>query len=161
MARKRLEINKVTLLNCVMEAEKDGPLKNESELFQTVSALYEQRTGQAVHWGVVRLRLSEWSVSYKTEKGKRGRAKLSSEQKTAMQDGRTSRAEKLLKFSDSYELMYKRFPKRFHPVIDKAKAGSTMAHVKLECLDCQGCQTNEIKNCPVKHCGLYPIRPYK
>lgn len=30
--------------------------------------------------------------------------------------------------------------------------------IKLKCLDCSTYNTNEIKECPVKNCSLYPFR---
>ena len=30
--------------------------------------------------------------------------------------------------------------------------------IKLKCLDCSSYNTNEIKECPVKNCPLYPFR---
>jgi hypothetical protein len=47
------------------------------------------------------------------------------------------------------------------PMIDKAEAGSVPAAIKLACLDCSGWQRQEVRDCVIVGCPLYPHRPFQ
>ena len=50
----------------------------------------------------------------------------------------------------------------YKKVYDKAmNSKSKAAAIKAKCLDCMGWLSNEVKNCPITYCPLYPHRPYK
>ncbi len=45
---------------------------------------------------------------------------------------------------------------------ERAMAGrSKVAAIKVKCLDCCGWQKEEVRNCQVPACPLYPYRPYQ
>lgn len=158
MARTEIPVDKDILIQCITEAESNGPLKNESALWNKLSELYKVKTGVDVEWGVMRLRVNSWKLDKQTKKGKRGRQSLSPEQKVAMQAGRQNR-EKGSKAS--FDAMYSIYDKKWHPVIKKAEKGNIKARVKLKCLDCSCQQPVEIRLCTLIDCSLHDIRPFQ
>jgi hypothetical protein len=47
------------------------------------------------------------------------------------------------------------------PLIEQAEAGSLPAAIKLMCLDCSGWERNDVRDCVIDWCPLYPHRPYQ
>jgi hypothetical protein len=54
----------------------------------------------------------------------------------------------------------KRLPKMALPIA-KAEAGSLPAAVKLKCLDCAGWVKQEVRDCAIRKCPLFPHRPFQ
>jgi hypothetical protein len=76
--------------------------------------------------------------------------------------GRTpSRREKMAAFAGSFGLMRKGYPKIALPLIDKMEQGSLAAAVKLKCLECSCWVRQEVRDCVITDCALYPFRPYQ
>jgi hypothetical protein len=169
MSRRSINVNRQLLVSSIAEAEKNGPLINRITLSNKVAEIYNSKTdSEMITHSVVTLRIKEWSLTVKTPVGKRGRAAgiaLTDEQKAAMKNGRKGgRAAKFAKNEDiqkSFDLMYQRFDSTYKGLVDRAKAGSLKAAVKLHCLDCSNFQPNEVKNCVCNYCPLYPFRPYQ
>lgn len=169
MARVAVNVNRQLLVSSINEAEKEGPLSNRITLANKVAEIYNTKVStNFITHSIVTLRIKEWNLSVKTPVGKRGRttgSQLTEEQKTAMKNGRKGgRAAKFKNNTDilqSFDAMYTKFDKTYHPLVDRAKNGSLKAAVKLHCLDCSNFQSNEIKNCVCNQCPLYPFRPYQ
>ncbi len=53
------------------------------------------------------------------------------------------------------------FPRTALPTIAQAENGSLPAAIKLMCLDCSGWVRQEVRDCVVVTCPLFPHRPFK
>jgi hypothetical protein len=73
-----------------------------------------------------------------------------------------TRREKMKQFADTFAQMRKRFPRTALPIIDQAeKKGGHPVAIKLMCLDCVNHVRQEIRDCAVTWCPLFPHRPYQ
>lgn len=50
---------------------------------------------------------------------------------------------------------------RFDKMCDRLEGGSFKAAIALMCVSCCAGVTNEVKNCEIKDCPLYQLRPWK
>jgi hypothetical protein len=64
-------------------------------------------------------------------------------------------------FADTFARQRREFPKIALPLIAKVENGSMAAAVKLKCLDCSGWVKAEVRDCVIRECPLYPVRPYQ
>lgn len=164
MARKKLEVNKVTLQRAVEKAEENGSLSKLSELYEKVAENYNLSQHENITSSIVGLRIKEYKIETKTKPGKRGREKMTDKQKAAMQQNRTSKAEKFSNSPVALKIlnnMRKDVPERFQSVVEKVTEGSRTAAVKLKCLECSGYQTPEVRHCTAIQCPLWLFRPYQ
>jgi hypothetical protein len=162
MARVTIPVDQNKLLQCIKEAEKNGPLSNLNALYQEVARLYGD---PKVTYSVVGLRIAQWKLPKITKAGKKGRSGGNPTWLTGSRTGkRTSKAEKFKK-DDTIQNILKEHrritPERFLPVVEQMAKGSRSAAVKLKCLDCVGWVTSEVKLCPSDDCPLYLFRPYR
>jgi hypothetical protein len=73
-----------------------------------------------------------------------------------------TRAEKMKKFPDTFAEQRRRFPRTALPIIDQAeKKGSLPAAIKLTCLECANFVRQEVRDCTIVWCPLFPHRPYQ
>lgn len=149
--KRPVQVDRGKLTRSIVEAEKEGPLPKQGDLWKKVAEIYGDPKVTA---SVVYLRVKEWNLAVKTTAAKKGR-RLSGGGK------RRPRAEKMKAFSSNFLKMKKETPPRFIPLVVLSEQGSMRAALKLKCLDCMGFQTVEIKRCPVSGCSLYPYRPYQ
>ena len=171
MGRRKLEINRKKFEKAIKQAEKDGPLSNRSELWEKVAAIYNQMdVPDPLSHSVVYLRVKEWEITVKTPVGKCGRAAgpMTDEQKAKIAESRKNRKSKAEKFSSDedaqahFENLKKNTPERFWTLIDKIAKGSRTAAVKLNCLQCMGFVTKDVKTCTAsKICSMWLFRPYQ
>lgn len=168
-----------TLLRRILkEIEADGPLKNQSMLYQKTAeqynnALRDIKMGanangilvesifDSITSSVVMLRIKENNIRVKTLPGKRGRPRGTIKLKDGQPIKRTTRAEKFQnnpKIVESLEAIRKEFPQK-QGWVDKLEGGSVIYGVRLKCYECGGGQVSEIKNCPILACPLYPFLP--
>ena len=168
MAKKTTPVDRPKLVQCIQEAEKDGVLANQSELFKKVAELYNAtEEGKGITHSIVGLRVKEWDLEVQTPKGRRGLGPMSDEQKAAMQAARGNRKSKAEKFAESDTVqkilseLKEMTPERFHPLVESIRKGSRSAAVKLHCLECSGFQTKEVKLCACNTCPMYLFRPYQ
>ncbi len=61
----------------------------------------------------------------------------------------------------SFDTMKKDFPLKYNIAINSAEKGSIMSFVLLKCVDCSGFNIDEVTNCTVVGCPLWPIRPFQ
>ena len=74
---------------------------------------------------------------------------------------RKPRAEKMAAHAASFAEMRREFPRLALPIIARVEAGSLAAAVQLKCLDCSSWARQEVRDCTVTDCPLYPVRPYQ
>lgn len=93
---------------------------------------------------------------------------LTEEQKAKMRAAReasggkrTSRRDRVAAHAASLEGMRRTFPKMALPLIDKIEGGSLTAAVQLKCLECSSWVRQEVRDCVVRDCPLYSVRPYQ
>ena len=164
MAKKTITVHKERLAKAINEAESNGPLKNQSELFKKVAEIYDE---DKVTYSVIGLRIKEWNIKVKTPKGHKGAGTMSEEQKTAMLAARGNRKTKAEKFEKSdmaqkaLSELESAVPERFQPLVESIKKGSRSSAVKLKCLECSVYQTREVKLCECYSCPLWLFRPYQ
>lgn len=170
MARIKKNINRKSLEQAIKQAEKDGPLTNRGELWKAAADIYNENNKEKITHSVVYLRVNEWEIEVKTPVGKRGRAggPMSKETKNKIAESRKNRKSKSKKFESSedaqqhFEELRKNTPKRFHPLIALIAKGSRTAAVKLNCLQCCGYATKEVRFClSRKICSMWLFRPYQ
>ena len=159
-------VNKELLIASIKEAEANGPLLNQSAVFQKSAGIYNTKkdaTLPELNAGIVSLRVKEFSITIITPKGKKGRAAGSSPVGFGGTGKRTPKAEKFAADKEvvqKFQDLYKDTPERFQPVLERARKGSRTAAAKLKCLECCSWQTGEVAKCQVT-CFLWPFRPYK
>ena len=172
MARKTVPVDRDALVAAIAHVEgKDGYSGGKTEMCKAAAEQYNKvvNPSKPITHSVVYLRIEEFKIPIKTKAKKRGRGKMTDEQKAAMQAGRAASKgkTKAQKFAAdpvaqrNFQLLRDRTPERFHPVIDKVEEGSRTAAVKLACLECSNFQTVEIRECPCEQCPLFMFRPYQ
>ena len=157
MAKVKLEINKVDFQKIVDDLESKQSFESPSLLWKAVEDTDWAKVMQPrpLTAAIAYTRAKELGITYKTQPGKRGVGLHGPAVK------KVPRAEKMKKFSGSFEKMRVEIPVRWHNLIEKAEGGSKTAAIKLKCLDCSCWQPPEIKHCTSPSCSLYPIRPYQ
>lgn len=148
MPRTSVTVDRERLIKAIEQAESKGPLKNLSVLWEDASVAYND---PKVTPSVVYLRAREWALPVKTQPGKRGRAGATPA---------TSREKGARIELPTFDMLRKEYPEHKR-TIDKAERGSLKAAIKLKCIDCSNNQKQEIKECMVKGCSLYPFRPWR
>lgn len=164
MARQKLEINKAAFQQVVTQLEAEKEFGNPSELWAAVESTEWAKNLQPrpLTRQVAYIRAKELGIIYKTQPGKRGPRVMTEEQLARMREGRgqrRSRSEKMGAFAESFEQMRKSFPAQFLPLIERAAKGSLRAALTLKCLECSAYQRNEVRQCEVFDCPLFPHRP--
>lgn len=171
MGRRMVIVDQGKLQIALNLAEKNGALKNLSELWKAAEVEYNKLDGipEPVTFSTVMLRAIEWKLLYTTKAGKKGKAKgvaLSAEQKAAMQAGRGKRKsgshpmkdkvraamEQRLKDNDQLALL---------PLVDRVIEGSPSACRKWNCLECVCYDRKEVRDCSDFACAFYLKRPYQ
>ena len=174
MAKTATPVNKESLVAAINEAEKNGPLKNQSVLWKEAAKLYNEvfkdDIFKAISHSVVMLRARDWDVEIKTPAGRRG-GPLTDEHKAAMAAGRGSRTSRSEKFASNdsvqeafaamQQMLETNDASRFSSLVDKIKKGSMRAAVQLNCLQCCAFQTKEVRLCGCQECPLWAFRPYQ
>lgn len=174
MARTAIPVCRLTLEAAVAKVEQNGPLATMNGLAESVATEYNATApGEFRHiaFSTVLLRIKEWRLETKTRPGKRGRKSMSPEQKEAMREGRGRRTPKAEKMQSSPALraslnamvdsMEPELQERFAGTIERVKQGSRSAAVALNCLNCSGYSTAEVRKCVCVHCPLWAFRPYQ
>jgi hypothetical protein len=157
-----------TLAASIQEAEKDGGLVNRGVLWEKVAELYNANLPEGyskVLPSTVYVKVRELNLPVKTEKGKRSGGVINFTGK------RKSKRPKAEEFAENFDIqqslkeMRQRVPlrliDRLDPILKQIAAGSRSAGVKLHCLECSGYVSKEVRECVMKHCALYPFRPYQ
>lgn len=164
MSRTAIEVDRDYLTRSIKEAEKDGPLKGFSQLFEKVAEIYNGKVAKApgsiraITPAIAGLRIKGWGIKTLTQKGKRGR---SGGFGTGPKGVRVKKGEKFASNPEIVEALKKlkeSTPAKYHPLVDQVANGSRKAADKLKCLACSCYQPIEVKNCPVKACALWPFR---
>lgn len=62
---------------------------------------------------------------------------------------------------DLESLEFRKQSERFLPVIEALRSASRSASVKLNCLDCTCYNIEEIRNCDISSCAMWPVRPFQ
>lgn len=163
--RKKKIVNESRLRYAIEQAEKDGPLSTQNEVYEKAAEIYNNgNSGDKLTHSVVMLRCKEFGIELKT-KVSRGRRKMTEEQKQAMAEGRGQRRSKAEKFAENPALqlwikqLEKEVPPNYSHILEKVKSGSRAAANHLKCLECSGYQSAEIRKCTVIGCPLWGFRP--
>ena len=164
---KNTEVDREKLWKAVQTVEAKGPLPSLKMLQEAVATEYNDTAIDEITYSIVGLRIKEWAIPILTKPGKRG-GPMTKAHKAALAKGRkmgrTSRADKF-KANESVcaalNVLEKNTPERFHSLVEKVREGSMSAAVKLNCLDCSGYITAEVRLCQIKQCPMYAFRPYQ
>lgn len=163
MGRRKKEVNRNWLIECIRKAEENGPIESGVvALYQEVAELYNAgNVPEPITHSVVGLRIKDWKLPHQTTLGKRGNNNLGN-----IRSGtRSSTAEKFSENSaivEHFATLRERTPKEFHNLIDQSENGSRTAAVKLNCLECSGFVRKEVRLCQCEgSCSLWAFRPYQ
>lgn len=174
--RTKKPVDVAVLRAAIQEAEKNGPLPNLDALWKKAAEIYNSKFGVPDHhitFSVVLLRVKELGIETQTKPGRRKGQGLSPEHKAAMQAGRSGRRSRAEKFADdpAKAAAFKDLraeakfiadgTERFLPIVEKIEAGSLTAAVRLNCLQCVGGSTGDVRGCEVTRCPLWAFRPYQ
>ncbi len=146
------------------ELENQLNLLEEGQQFTNRSALYKAVC--ETPWGIAQnlsppliyLRVKEFQIPLRTPLGRRGGGTM--EAARAQRSAGLSKKDKLAVFARTFQILRAKMP-HHENIIQKAEEGSTKALIKLKCLDCCCDQREEIRNCLVVSCPLFPVRPYQ
>lgn len=175
MARVSFAVNRSLLEDCIREVENKQTFSTQLKLHKAVENLYNSKAKiKGITFSIVMLRIKEWNIQIKTQKGKRGLAKgvpLSAERKQKMQDGRkeNSKTKKLIssKKNENGSIVpgnrFQYVPSNYHALQIKAET-SLAAAVKANCYACQAWTPredgiNKVKECKVFACPMWTHRP--
>ena len=156
--RTQIQLDLAFAQECI---RKNEPVSRHiSDLVKLTASLYNEKFGVNYSPTLFYLRIKSGELHTSLKPGKRGRPAgiaLSSEQKEAMQKGRTR--ERKIRTADLPAL------KKMHPeyslLCEKVAAGSKTAAIKLKCLNCTCFQIKEISLCTSTDCALHSFRPYR
>ena len=91
--------------------------------------------------------------------------RLTPEEMKAKKDEREAIIGACLRENSGFAKIYPHLDKRHHWLFCKLwnqpKTLSKTERIKAKCVDCSGYQTEEVRNCNVKSCALWEIRPYQ
>jgi rubrerythrin len=72
-----------------------------------------------------------------------------------------TRKQKMASYAETFAKQRKRFPKMALPIIDQCEQGKLQSFVKLMCLECSHWVRQEVRDCVIPWCPLFPIRPFQ
>lgn len=157
--RKALDIDRKCMTEIIERLEKENTYDTQTALFSAVSSEYHSARNLKVSPALVYLRVKEWGLTLKTQKGKKG---------GTIPVGQRERGLKLKSTKAQQSINYYRKVlsadkegKKYMHLVDKMAKGSLKASLKLKCLDCGNFQTQEVKFCECYSCPLHAIRPYQ
>ena len=169
MSKPEMKGDKGLLIACIGTAERDGPRRSLSELWQTVAPLYNATLPSGypeITPSVVMLRVTSWGIPVKTVPGRKGRTFTDTERAAVAERFKGTRGKrkgKPLPATMDVALLRRRTPAALQPLIDRiiAPRGNLKAAVKLNCLQCCGYARKEVSRCSAFACPLYRFRPYQ
>jgi len=170
MAKTSIPVDKDLLQQAIETAESKETFPNQSKLWAKVAEIYNQNDGvKSISGSVVYLRVNQFGLSCKTEKGRKRRGPMSEEQKAKMQEARKnasrmSKADKLKtipKYEENIIRLREVTPTSLHSLIEKMANGSRVAAEKLQCLQCTGFDRSSVRECSSMSCPLFLYRPYQ
>lgn len=163
--RKPIILDRDVLARTVEAVEAEGKVSNRTQLYHAISqSLCEQ--GITASTPVIVRHIEQFAIPIKTPKGERGGT-------NALEAARVARKEKSgrKKSPDSNmgteELMISRLIQTGmdRPAnrtrVKKAAASNKKAILELHCLECVGGSPSDVRDCTVKNCFSYHIRPYQ
>ena len=159
MGRRLIEVDISTLKASIEEAEENGPLSTQNDVWKKTAEIYNSTPGipESITFSVVFLRAKQNNIEIKT-KSARGRKPKST------QDVVTREVTTVVETSSpgtNVSELYVSVPERFHVLIGKIDKGSKVAAIKLNCLHCCGFVPVEVRGCTSKVCPLHKFRPYQ
>lgn len=169
MGRPMIQVDQNSLTTIINRCEANKTYRNHSELFKDVASLYNDQHKTTLTPAIIYLRVNEWGIVLKTEKGKKGRQKgdgpaISLDQRAARQP-RSDKFAASKVAQQSLGLLRAEVKReqngRFLPLVKRLEGGSMKAAVALKCLDCCAGSVVDIKHCPCTSCPLYLFRPYQ
>jgi hypothetical protein len=163
MGRKSIEFNKDLLIKIATEVDQSGEFTKQGDVLTEIAQRYANENDSApVSIATVIKKLTGWGHVLQT-KGKKGFTTENLPERTtkAVKTSRKEKFDKNPEIKESFKMMKKYFPKRYGNLVDKASKGSVMAAIHLKCLDCTCNQMVEIRECAIKDCPLWALRPYK
>jgi hypothetical protein len=77
-----------------------------------------------------------------------------------------TKKEKMAAYAETFARQRSEYQKHPHkriglPLVDRAEKGNLAAAVKLTCLECCSWVRQEIRDCVIVACPLYPFRPFQ
>lgn len=174
MSRRTIEVSKAMLVKAIAQVEKDGGIDGGVvALHKLVATVYNgMKVPEQVSFSVVGLRIAQWKLAIKTQPARRGGdgsqlrrtskgPRRTKKQKFAKNDGIQNSLVQIRLTTQNAMVGYGGNKHRFDSLIDAIENGSRSAAVKLNCLQCCGYVTAEVRNCTGYECPMWPFRPYQ
>lgn len=155
-------VDRTKLESAIQTIEQDGPMANLLTLHKAVADEYNRTAESEISHSIVMLRIKEWALPIKTQKGKKGRRKGH-----RVEGGvRTKRADKFsasTKIQEHFKILRDAAPQSSQNAISRIENGSLKAAVKEKCKECCGYEDYKdgIKGCEILACPLWAFRPYQ
>jgi len=158
--RKPIEYDKTAIQASIRELEKNGPLRNRSELWAALATRHSVSVATIAKWAN--------GLEIQTPLGRRGgeggdfgRSKGIKPRAAKTRKG-MSEAAGLYILNNLPSYTTDQVRAKVNLLVNKAQAGSAKAALQLRCLDCVNYQTEEMRECGQENsCSLYHLRPYK
>lgn len=172
MGRAGILIKQDELLAELLEAEETAEFDSYSELYEYVSGSdwgqnqmkTDGNEGIATA-SVISLRVTQWDLKkhLKTTKGDVGKG-IRNGNKGSVREARSVKMNKRTDKQEIEDALNESLGTpngKYDKLIKQVMKGSMPAIVKAKCLDCTCLQVYEIKNCTMKGCALYAVRPFQ
>lgn len=161
MSKLKKVIDKGQLSSVIEHLENTQTFTNQSKLFEAVASS-DWGKSIGITASVVYLRINEFKIPIKTQKGKKGSgATLAQWRAEGNPVVRRRKRRPSITHPQTYEVLRKKVPTKYLPLLEKAANGSMKATTKLYCLGCCGYERFEVKNCTAVGCLYYPHRPFQ
>lgn len=161
MGKKTVEIDKQLLESVINKLEESATYANRTELYAaTASVLHTEYSYKLFSPAWVYLRVKALDIKLKTPEGRKG-VPNGEALKKWREEGKTKPQRKVDDSTPLIKYFTKEEKGKYLALAKSVKKGSLKAAVKLKCIECSNFQKDEIKNCQVFTCPLWPVRPYK
>jgi hypothetical protein len=154
--RKPIEVDAVKFQTLLTELESGQVFANRTELWKAVEMtdFAKNCVPRPLTAQVAMLKAEEMKLTVNTPKGKRGRMK-------GEKPPVTERKKKVF----SLPMLTAGVPKEEQAglvgTLQKAANGSLKARIKLNCLNCTNYDKTEIRECEIRTCPMWDVRPYR
>lgn len=164
MGRVAKIIEKDKLENIIKKLESENTYTTRSQLFMEVADKYSNLYGVSFSHSCAAQRAKQYGIEIKTQMGERG-AHLKGGNADALKKWRETGEVQIKTAKGNADSLIKLYSTeengKYLKLAKKVKRGSLKSAICLKCLECSNYKKEEIKNCPITTCALFPIRPYQ
>lgn len=158
MAKTAIQLDVKEFQEKLTEFEKANSFTSRSALWNAFAGTEWAKTRQPrpLSNQVARLKADEFGLTILTPVGERGKGLVG-----VKRTGRRGKAVPLDVLQNVTNTMTMTEQEGYKKTLEKYSKGSLKAAIKLKCLDCSCNQREEVRDCRVSNCALFPFRPYQ